>query len=195
LRWNGRTWQPVPSPTIYVSELTGVAVASARSAWAVGNDYDAVGFPGTLAEHWNGTAWQQVTAPDGPKRGFLSALNGVAASPAGNLWAVGYTYAGTALVARWAGTAFTRVASPAAGSLDGVAATSASNAWAVGGDQILRWNGTAWTPVPSPGTGSSLNAVAATSARHAWAVGSTGTKTLILQWNGTVWTRQASPGT
>jgi hypothetical protein len=197
LRWNGRKWKPVPSPVLYVSELSGVAVTSARSAWAVGSDYDSTGFPGTLAEHWNGKAWQQVAAPDGPKEGFSSGLNGVAAS-SGDVWAVGSTYASTILVARWTGSAFKKVASPASAQsfLAGVAATSAANAWAVGGDLILRWHGKTWKPVPSasPGTGSSLNAVAATSARNAWAVGSTGSKTLILRWNGKAWKRQASPG-
>jgi hypothetical protein len=145
-----------------------------------------------------------VAAPDGPKRGFSSALNGVAASPAGNVWAVGSTYSAMTLAARWTGSAFKQVASPAAGSLDGVAATSAANAWAAGGDLTLRWNGKAWTQVPNPaGADDALLGVAAPGQTSAWAVGTdcvsggcdSGTDVaLILHWNGKVWKTQASPG-
>jgi hypothetical protein len=57
------------------------------------------------------------------------------------------------LIARWNGTAWSRVPSPnpvGGSSLSGVAATSTTNAWAVGCTSncaktlILRWNGTAW---------------------------------------------------
>jgi hypothetical protein len=55
-RWNGKTWTATASvnpPVKSVDEFDGVAVTSARNAWAVGaSDWGA-----TLIEHWNGTAW------------------------------------------------------------------------------------------------------------------------------------------
>jgi hypothetical protein len=151
-----------------------------------------------------------------PSPGTDSSLLGVAATPAGTAWAVGYTGSGRTLILRWNGTAWTTVPSPDPGTdnyLYGVVATPAGTAWAVGYTEstntstrtlILRWNGTAWTTVPSPnpGTDNYLYSVAATPAGTAWAVGCTVTgcgtgasaRTLILRWNGTAWTRVPSPG-
>jgi len=80
-------------------------------------------------------------------------LNGVAATSARNVWAVGGNGAGRNLILHWDGTAWKRVPSPnPAGEesvLAGVAALSAANAWAVG-SVILHWNGRAWKLVPNP---------------------------------------------
>jgi hypothetical protein len=131
----------------------------------------------------------------GPAASFTISghLNGVAATSAGNAWAVGYAgsiSSAKTLIARWNGTAWKQIPSPTpagGGELSGVAATSASSAWAVGGNLILRWNGTAWKQVPNPAPAGSLSGVAPTSATSAWAVGSIGTKTPIVRWNGTAW--------
>ena len=141
-------------------------------------------------------------------------LFGVAATSAGNAWAVGQvTSSGKTMIAHWNGTAWKQVPSPTpagGGALYAVAATSASNAWAVGGTDaapgktiIVHWNGTAWKQVPSPtpAGGGALFGVTATSASNAWAVGCAGNcfqgfggiKTLILHWNGTAWKRVPSP--
>jgi hypothetical protein len=153
--------------------------------------------------------------PSPSPKGFY--LVGVAATPAGTAWAVGYTDNGTStrtLILRWNGTAWTTVPSPSlAGSwLWDVAATPDGSAWAVGctgctgtgsgtdaRTLILRWNGTAWTRVPSPdpGPGAELYGVTALSGSDAWAVGIAGGKTLILRWNGQTWSGpagQVSPG-
>jgi alpha-tubulin suppressor-like RCC1 family protein len=193
--------------------LYGVARASSRSAWAVGQAPSTK----TLILHWNGTKWKRVPSP-APAGG--GAFYAVAATSARNAWAVGggdnRPYATE--IARWNGTTWKRVPSPAlaaGGVLYAVTATSARNAWAVGcsGDcysnsariktLILHWNGTAWkrVPSPSPGPASALDGITATSARNAWAVGctshcltsSTSPQTLILHWNGTAWKRVASP--
>jgi hypothetical protein len=60
-RWNGRHWTSVPNPTTAAAagveaELSGVAVASADDAWAVG--YYGGGCCGLFA-HWNGTSWRR----------------------------------------------------------------------------------------------------------------------------------------
>jgi hypothetical protein len=137
----------------------------------------------------------------------------VAATSAGNAWAVGQTFTGRTIILHWAGSAWRRVTSPnpaGGGALYAVAATSARSAWAVGSNnaepsktEIARWNGAEWMQVPSPTpkNGGALFGVAATSARDAWAVGCAGNcfqgfggiQTLILHWNGTRWKRVPSP--
>ena len=127
------------------------------------------------------------TGPAGPAASLSTSgsLSGVAATSAGNAWAVGATSTGKTLIVRWNGSAWKRVPSPitAAGSgLQSVSATSARSAWAVGftGSKtlILRWNGSSGkrVPSPSPGGPSFLLGVAATSARSAWAVGTANVK-------------------
>ncbi len=161
LHWNGKAWRRVPSPNPSAGTvLAGVAATSAGDAWAVG--YTGMG-PRTcgrcttLILHWNGKAWKRVPSPN-PSAGSM--LAGVAATSAGNAWAVGSTpsLGGSILILHWNGKAWKRVPSPnppGGGTLTGVAATSARSAWAVGfsqggGTLILRWNGKAWKRVPSP---------------------------------------------
>jgi eukaryotic-like serine/threonine-protein kinase len=216
VRWNGATWTQVPSPDLGTALLiSGVAAASASSAWAVGC---ASATPGpcakTLILRWNGTTWTHVPSPSPGIGGWLM---GVTATSADSAWAVGGTESSGGfvhpLILRWNGTTWTQVPgpSPAGSYLTGVAATSASSAWAVGraasgpnreSTLILRWNGTAWTraPSPDPGMDNYLYGVAATPAGTAWAVGYTGngtstsTSALILRWNGNTWMTVPNPG-
>ena len=218
LRWNGTAWTQVPSPNPGTnSYLNSVAVAPDGTAWAVGDTDSTAYVLRTLILRWNGTAWTQVPSPNpGRGPGMGSYLSGVAVTPAGTAWAVGYTDSSgviSALILRWNGNAWTTVPSPSPADSyrSGVAVTPDGTAWAVGytgGNTsasirtlILRWNGNAWTTVPSPSpAGSLLFSVAATPDGTAWAVGYTGytgsatsTRTLILRWNGTAWTRVPSP--
>jgi hypothetical protein len=59
VHWNGTTWTRLPSPTpAGGGTLYGVAAASDRNAWAVGQTGTAATpRPKTLALHWNGTTW------------------------------------------------------------------------------------------------------------------------------------------
>ena len=60
---------------------------SGTNAWAVGNILDANGNTQTLIEQLSGTSWGAVSAPcPGSGDNFLG---GVAATPAGDVWAVG----------------------------------------------------------------------------------------------------------
>jgi hypothetical protein len=195
LHWNGIAWKRVPSPTPKTSDvvtLRGVAVVSARNAWAVGFIHPpdgagprAASTHAALILHWNGTAWKQVPSPNpgGPVN-----LWGVAATSARDAWAVGWY--GKPLILHWNGSAWKQVPSPAVASdgiLRGVAALSARSAWAVGyplsskKTLILRWNGTSWKLVPAPMA--ALFGVAAPSPTRAWAVGGNS----ILTWNGARW--------
>ena len=218
----GTAWRHVPSPSpgSDINSLNGVAAVSSCQAWAVGDYLNTKGPYHTLAEHWNGTAWQQVPSPSPGTIG--NTLSGVAATSAANAWAVG-RYASSrggptlALIEHWNGTAWQQVPSPKPSTSDNellsVAATSATNAWAVGEyggvkveqTLIVHWNGTAWKQVPSPNPATAglgfneLTGVAATSATNAWAVGDyinnsdTAVQTLIAHWNGTAWKQVPSP--
>ena len=169
LRWNGKTWKRVSSPTpgpvsnpvsSVGGTLIGVTAVSAASAWAVGTTGDCgCGNGDSLILRWNGTAWKQVPSPTpGGGRKAGAALGSVAATSANNAWAVGVSGCGC----------------------------MPSSVWPF----ILRWNGTAWKQMPSAiqSVNTRLSAVAATSAGNAWVVGTDGTgKTLIEHWNGTAW--------
>jgi hypothetical protein len=153
--------------------------------------------------HWNGHAWKQVASPVG---GTTGALTGVAATSAGNAWAVGCTghcfgpdaTPGT-LIAHWNGSTWRTVTapSPAGGSvLAAVAARAGAGAWAVGYTRgsgktlILRWTGTSWSRVasPTPAHGGELLGTAIGSSRSAFAVGASDFGDLLLEhWNGATW--------
>jgi hypothetical protein len=200
--WNGTAWEQLPSPVRGNAVLSDVAVASGRSAWAVGSRTIGTGRHSTdrpLILHWNGTNWKQVTRPAAAK----SSLSGVAAVSARNAWVVGQTASSGTLIEHWNGTAWQRVPSPSGphSSLSHIAAVSARSAWAVGnsssgGALIEHWDGTAWK-LFRPGCCSaslalSLSDVAASSARNAWVVGidgANGISGLILHWNGTAWSK------
>jgi hypothetical protein len=94
--WNGRTWTRVPTPAAGI--LTGVATASAASAWAVGF-WTASG--NAVIEHWDGTAW---TSP----AGFCSSSSAAACLPAGS----GSPAAATTQPARSGNDVLTRGRSP-----------------------------------------------------------------------------------
>lgn len=179
-------------PLLAVMAGTAMAAASMEGASAA-----APGPAALVARSWSAGGGALFQLPN---------LSDVAASSAGDAWAVG----GREIV-HWNGRAWSRVPSPVRGlrsALSGVAVSSARNAWAVGATGagkalIVRWNGVAWKRVPSPSPpGSSLLGVALTSARNAWAVGyahaaSNGDcgscRTLILHWNGRAWREVPSP--
>ena len=99
VRWDGMAWKQVKSPNpggaTQNNDLGAIAVTSANDAWAAG-EYGNSPDIQTLVLHWDGSAWRRVTAPSlgGPVIG--DTLTGIGASSAGNVWAVGHYYNGTA---------------------------------------------------------------------------------------------------
>lgn len=98
----------VPVGSFRPGQLSGVAAASARSAWAAG----AITVCGhNLIVDWNGSAWQQVRRPSPPDQGVLAA---VAATSASSAWAAGSaassTILSTTLIEHWNGNTWTRLA-------------------------------------------------------------------------------------
>ena len=89
LRWTGRAWKRVPSPTPGGgTDLLGVAVVSARGAWAVGLTGEGTSLTKTVVLRWNGASWTRV--PSLAPRAS-SGLYAVATTPGGRAWAVGFT--------------------------------------------------------------------------------------------------------
>jgi hypothetical protein len=148
LHWNGTAWTVVAMPPVpgtdgnLVYQFNAIDAISPTNVWAVGQSGDDVGVGGTptatLIEHWNGTAWSVVPSPTA---GTTPYLNGVAATSASNVWAVGYdTPTGATqpqtFTLNWNGTAWTTVSSPNVGSASRLVSVSttlgASIVWAVG---------------------------------------------------------------
>jgi hypothetical protein len=208
--WDGTAWsvEPSPNPGEGSNLLRGVAATSASDVWAVGEFSSGPGATSTLIEHWDGAAWSVIPSPN-PPDASSSYLVDVTATPAGDLWAVGYyrdfSSIHRTLIEHWDGTAWSIVSSPGQGSLSDVAALSPTDVWAVGGDGgdgtlVERWDGSTWTVVPSPsrGASSSLAGVAAVSSGDVWAVGwyerqDQTSKTLIEHWDGSSWVGVPSP--
>jgi hypothetical protein len=211
--FDGTSWSVVPTPPLPSGgvngpggEFFGVAAAASNDVWAVGFK---VG-PGNpdfglqLIEHWDGTAWSQVTSPEIEG----DSLNGVTAISANNVWAVGSdrSSSGGALVEHWDGTSWRIVSNSviaAAGALSAVSADSANDVWAVGpagntGPPILHFDGTTWSRVATP-TG--VRSVTALSPTNVWAVGTVQTlfnhrphtRAAIEHWDGRSWSIVSSP--
>jgi hypothetical protein len=195
--------------------LTGVASVAACSAWAVGNTIKDAQSQ-TLIEHWNGSSWRKVAAPN--PGGAQNYLYGVSAVSAKDIWAVGASASQahwTTLVLHWNGSKWRRVPSPNPGKrrqsvLNAVWAVSATDAWAVGyyyhgtsKSLIEHWNGSKWSTVRSPNprhavAGTLLESVAASSPGLVWAVGyscngSAVCSSVILRLNGSTWKLSRNP--
>ncbi|MEV0621749.1 hypothetical protein AB0I81_51080 [Nonomuraea sp. NPDC050404] len=155
--------------------------------------------------------WAVVATPNASNE--LNAFEGVDALTTTDAWAVGRAeHPGQPsvrpLTARWNGSAWSIVTTPATGGrLNGVDGSAPDNVWAVGagttGPLAERWNGSSWSIVPTPAPpgalSASLSGVKTFSGTNAWAVGSYGTsaapntRTLIQRWNGTSWSIVPSP--
>jgi hypothetical protein len=91
--WNGNSWKIQASPNppgATTSELSGVSCPSSHSCTAAGYALDSSGVGVTLAEVWDGTAWdlQKTPNPEGAVRG--SVLEGVSCYASGSCISVGY---------------------------------------------------------------------------------------------------------
>jgi hypothetical protein len=145
LHFNGTTWSEVPSPILHANSVTAL---SPTNAWAVGTvsvfaDHRQHTKP--AIEHWDGTSWTIVSSPN-PKTAPTkdTALYGIAAVSANDIWAVGAgnfsTISGTAtLIEHWDGTSWKIISSPdpgtASNALFAVTALSDGTVVAVGNQQ------------------------------------------------------------
>ncbi|GAA2050007.1 hypothetical protein GCM10009839_65260 [Catenulispora yoronensis] len=195
--FDGTAWHIVPSPITYTSNgidhgipsFNAVVATSSSDVWTASNS----GVQTAVVEHWNGTAWSVVPTPP------LAVLNGqavntvavvgLAATSAGDVWAVGGTTGfgrhapHNQLVEHWDGASWSLVPAPADAAtplgLSGVAALSAGDAWALGfqpgtaNPAFEHWDGTAWSNVAEPGVSGVLSELVSAPGGALLALGST----------------------
>jgi len=165
------------------ASFSAVHALAADDVWAVGTitrqDDTGAAPTQTFTEHWDGTAWHVVNAPDVHvgqlQHGADDSLYAVTAVRADDVWAVGAASPAGTLTLHWDGTSWSVIPSAHGGSdsyLGDVAAISAGNVWAVG-NAIEHWDGRRWTETATIGgkTFKPLAAIAAVSADDIWMVG------------------------
>ena len=116
--WNGSSWQLDADPEARHPARRAVLRDRRRAndVWAVGDQQTGAGAFTTLIEHWNGTSWTVVPAPNPGATG--DHLYSVAADASNDVWAVGQANnqgTDTPLVEHWDGPAWQAVAVPSAG--------------------------------------------------------------------------------
>ncbi len=89
--WNGSNWSVVQTPSLPITQggiyFTDVDAISADDAWIVGTTWNAsVGEQRSLIEHWNGSAWSLVAAPENTSQQVLEAVEALSDQ---YIWAVG----------------------------------------------------------------------------------------------------------
>ena len=204
--WNGTSWSLQatvnPDPNDFEFEqFNTVSCASPTFcvAWGGGN----AGNSGeTLAEQWNGSAWQMQAVPSQD-----ATVNSVSCPSRNFCQAVGFGSAYS-----WDGSAWTAQTVPGSagsGALQGVSCTSRQFCEAVGEYNsspnvvpvAARWNGSAWTSQaaanPASNTFAHVNAVSCTSASSCEAGGfweeqvtADAPRALAEGWNGDAWQLQ-----
>ena len=194
---------PTPSPTMagkypaVESRLESVSCVSDTDCLATGlvaSQSSGV----LLAQHWDGTSWSRITAPEVTLRhapAYGSGLSGVACLSATDCWLVGgavfspaYPAVSYTLVEHWDGSGLTVVPSTGAdvgwtNSLSSVACPTSSLCWAVGTSTgpdsptqdlqgiIASSSGGPWTASVHGLTNDVFNDVSCGSATDCWAVG------------------------
>ena len=207
LHWNGSAWKEVTSPNpSYANprgarrydDLFGLAAASPRSVWAVGDYFESrAGHHSyqTLVLHWNGKAWKRAPSPDPGGIRHDDYLYSVTVAARNDVWAVGGYHNGhdaeLPLVEHWNGHRWAVVPAPPGDpysseqQLTDISADSPDDVWAAGwylhdnnvdlvGQTLTEhWDGSSWTQVPSsnPDFEDTFDGVAATSPSDVWAVG------------------------
>lgn len=219
-RWNGTTWQVLPTPNPRTGAggevlLAGISCASASRCVAVGQYFDARTIPITpILLAWDGSTWSQLDAglPAGASRAWLSGIDCMTEQIC---LAVGTQTTGDAhatLVAQIDGSSVTYgdAVSPQHGAaFRAVSCTAATACTAVGesedahfadGTLVETWDGTTWSVVASPnakGLENDLDSVSCTSSTSCLAVGQTTPynkgRTLAEHWNGTTWRLSPAP--
>lgn len=185
------------------SQLVGAVALSGSDVWAVGSTGSPDRPSSTLIEHWDGSLWVDVEAPDtGTLENSLAAVD---ATGPDDVWAVGSASSGAGaqpMILRWDGTSWNTAIAPnllGGGALSGVVTVSPTDAWAVGyeGDTgigseralILHWDGTAWTVTATKAGGgkSLLRSVDAAAPDDVWAVGYHHQRPAAMHFDGNQW--------
>lgn len=212
------TIQNSPNATVPGGQLEAISCSAASACTAVGTAVSTSGLSLTLAERWDGTAWQVQSTPDPADNTVFAAgpvLLGVSCPRSTFCEAVGAYTVGTvgiSLADGWNGTAWTSQSFPVPPSstsavLTGVSCISATFCEAVGsysngvGETLAftaRWNGATWhlqsTPNPVGAASVSMRGISCISAKFCEAAGnSLDTGPFAMNWNGTSWQLQTVP--
>jgi hypothetical protein len=197
LRWNGRRFVRLPSPSprdASTNALHDVVAPADDAAWTVGAN-------GVV--RWDGQHWRQDVSQ-------RQALFGISATGPDDVWAAGVptTSWGGLLVMHWDGIRWKRVpflrmpltsrnVTPGytevigAGS-DDVLALAADDVWVVGTDAhkapfSAHWNGKAWRSYPIPHGKEIAGPVSLAAGPHDDVWAAAGDRGLIVHWNGHRW--------
>jgi hypothetical protein len=217
MRWNGQSWQIVPSPSLdkKTNGLVAITCLSSSSCWAVGYTIDIQTITvQTLILRWNGVSWTIVPSQN-VGTGF-NALYGVACISESDCRAVGFENGGSqakTLIERWDGSAWTIENSPNLGTennvFNSITCNVESDCWAIGysgtagakSALVAHWNGNGWSASTLPSQLLSqediLYGVTCNGTSDCVAVGNsyngTSHQTLIQRWDGTSWTSAPAP--
>lgn len=193
-RWDGTTWQVLPTPALPEAKLASVSCWAADACMAVGNARS-----GGYAMRWDGVSWRVMDLPS-----TMSVWGVSCWGPAGCMTAGGLHGRYKPYVAQWNGKKWKRhklPSIPGGAWLGSVSCASAKACTAVGGTArgktlALRWNGQKkWkrTATPTPAGGGTFFAVACWEPTGCMAVGSAGAyggSTFSALRNGATWVHQ-----
>lgn len=163
------------------ADFTSVHAIAPDDVWAAGilsfanTSSSAYRADETFTEHWNGSRWSVVAAPDVTVAETKSAAGDdlvAVGGSAGDVWAVGRAQPIGSLALHWNGTAWSVFPAPQTGEggfLQAVLDLGPGNVWAAG-DEIDHWNGQTWAQMPTvDGTPiAGITAIAATGADDIW---------------------------
>lgn len=211
LRYDGSSWEAVPSPTNY--GLRGLAMLGPDQGWATSL--------GAMLYFTNGVwaLWPQqlpfshsnMFAIDMADfaHGWAVGRNGSILGFDGEKWAISaspttiqlqsvvalsrtlaFAVGGGGTILAYRGEAWQSEASPTQNGLKALAMSGPDEGWAVGDDgMIVHYDGANWTVESSP-VQDTLRAVLIAASGEAWAVGQGG---VIVHYDGSVWRSEASP--
>jgi hypothetical protein len=200
--WNGTSWTgqalpagiaTAPGNSAGVSSITGTSASNITAVGTADINTGGTIVAESVAFHFNGTAWSEMTIPANVTLGPVLAFS------ATNLWSVNDN--GNA--EHFNGTTWTTTSLPVPTTepnldMTSISGSSPSDIWAAGTEfneglhrdnspVLEHFNGTSWSnvsvPVSSPTGG--LTDVVDISPTDAYAITTVGA---ILQWNGTTWT-------
>ncbi|MFN7135871.1 MAG: hypothetical protein ACK4N5_27650, partial [Myxococcales bacterium] len=173
-KWNGTAWSDAPQGSSGLFAI-GMHGTGSNNLWIAGADL--MTGDAEVLRYDGATMTSAVAHP-------AAMLFGVYAQSPTNVFAVGESFSGSggALIARWNGTSWAKMANQLRGGLHAVWATGANEAWAAGGQGLVaRLSNNGWSKVNS-GTQATLSRVWASGPADVWFVGEGGT---VLRWNGT----------
>ena len=229
--WDGQHWSVVPFSDAYsatwgMSQFNALAASSPNDIWAVGSFENRAGMLSTnqapgpfepLVEHWNGTAWQNVSDAAFPHNATFSTI--AAVSP-DDIWISGSLDENNGggsgggnpnnggLLLHWNGQRWQQTPMPQHTSITAFSTLASNDIWAINEnfvkgstDVVVHWNGTTWSgmsmpdaaPQQDPGASVQLSDIAAISGNNVWVVGTAFSSTpntfyqVVEHWDGQQW--------